>query len=132
MNTQFLVSPLTSQKLKEFGFNELCYSYYDENDKLCIDKKKKFRNKKLDAKYYTAPHYKDVMNWFERKYNISFEIKVDFYFLSDELVYLGKVFVPDGTPDGEEYIAVKSTALDCLTDLIRMILEALKLKKNKL
>ncbi len=52
--------------------------------------------------------------------------------MSDELVYLGKVFVPDGTPGGEEYIAVKSTALDCLTDLIRMILEALKFKKNKL
>lgn len=115
-----------AEKLKEFGFNELCHSYYDEKGKLCVDEKKKFRNKNLNAKSYTAPYYKNVLNWLENKYNISFEIKVDFYFSPHELAYFGHIFIPDDTSGSETYHTVKSTALDCINDMIRLTLQVLK------
>lgn len=131
MNAQSLVPVLTAEKLKDFGFNELCHSYYDEKGKLCTEKKKKFCNKKLDAKSCTAPYFYDVMNWLETKYYIHFEINVNFRFSPEDLVYIGTVFIPDGTPQGEKFSTAKSTAFDCINDLIKIVLEKLKLN-NKL
>lgn len=72
--------------LKEIGFDESCFGYWEKKNKLV--RTEKIRNKKISAKIKprsemytvfkcTAPVYDQVIDWFVEKHNIDISVKGD-------------------------------------------------------
>lgn len=79
------VLPNEALALKELGFNELCFAYYDGNHNLQYmynGKPEKFTEKRMgvsDSKWVgwiSAPTYAQAFKWFDKNYDLTKEYGV--------------------------------------------------------
>lgn len=71
MEKQFVPYEL-SVKLKELGFDEECFAWYDSNSFDTIELEFEYKNNKdlYFKESCTAPLYQQALDWFREKYNI--------------------------------------------------------------
>jgi len=106
-------------ELKELGFNEPCFRYYNYNGTHFFDYKPKTDDKNLTK----APLYQQAFRWFREKYdkygvvNIdlsnNLENKIFVYMIEDKLGYI--------IDRSEEYNTYEEAELDCLKKLIEIV-----------
>jgi hypothetical protein len=96
-------------KLKQLGFDEPCFGYYDEGGNLYTEMQE----------YLPAPLYQQAFRWFREKYNLK--------------GYVEPVEYLDGTPDtyhwsifnncnsGNDQLTHEEAELECLKKLIQII-----------
>jgi len=73
-------------KLKNLGFDELCFGYYTHNEKLCrydsTSTNVEFTpciHKNIYNLYCLAPLWQQAFDWFREKYNIDYSV-IPFYY----------------------------------------------------
>jgi len=106
-------------ELKELGFNEPCFRYYNYNGTHFFDYKPKTDDKNLTK----APLYQQAFRWFREKYdkygvvNIdlsnNLEDKIFVYMIEDKLGYI--------IDRSEEYNTYEEAELECLKKLIEIV-----------
>ena len=129
MNREF-INYEQALELKELGFDEPCFGYYDIKDnnlRLFFDNLQDAScNSDLkydDFKHCTAPLYQQAFRWFRKKHNLDSSvrdlykstIKVGYYFDIDE--YKGVKFQMDFDA---WYNTYEEAELDCLKKLIEI------------
>jgi hypothetical protein len=102
-----------SLDMKELGFNELCFGYYENGTFIfCYDS---VQESELLLNC-TAPLYQQAFRFFREKYKIRF-------FLQSGMSDLGeffKVIFPDGEQRGVSYPIYEEAELECLKKLIEI------------
>jgi len=63
--------------LKELGFDEPCFGYYEYSKKFLITDSVFYTNSELKNNGITTPLYQQAFRWFREKYNLFCEIKID-------------------------------------------------------
>jgi hypothetical protein len=94
--------------LKELGFNEPCFGYYDEGGNLYTEMQE----------YLLAPLYQQSFRWFREKHSLQHEIVYD---MSDDLTNKVYVYIVFGTDRSEEYKTYEEAELACLDKLIEIV-----------
>jgi hypothetical protein len=60
--------------LKELGFDEPCFGYYNVSNQELIEDLSNNRTGNDDSRWASAPLYQQAFRWFREKYNISYSI----------------------------------------------------------
>jgi hypothetical protein len=63
--------------LKELGFDEPCFGYYEYSKKFLITDSVFYTNSELKNNGITTPLYQQAFRWFREKYNLFCEIQID-------------------------------------------------------
>jgi len=113
--------------LKELGFDEPCFGYYNYNGTHFFDYKPKTDDKNLTK----APLYQQAFRWFREKHNIDAWVQP---FVSEKH---GKPFLPDESyayyifedgvyvADGVNFLDSEEAELACLKKLIKIVKQQL-------
>lgn len=107
-----------AKELKELGFEEACFGFYSENEKLIID-----YAPKSDKTLLHAPLCQQVFKWFRNKHNILGEIN----YSQTNGKYIGKISiisVYNSSCFTTEFKTYEEAQLECLKKMIE------KLKQN--
>lgn len=108
MNKEF-VGYTQALALKELGFDEPCFGYYDEGGNLYTEM----------VEVLKAPLYQQAFRWFREKHDLEHEILYD---LGNDLtnkVYLYSIYVTDNR--SEEYKTYEEAESACLDKLIEIV-----------
>ena len=108
-----------SLELKELGFDEPCFGYFDPLYKQLVVWEKESTNS--SSNWVSAPLYQQAFRWFREKHNLdSFvkhlyiqTVKVGYYFGIDE--YKGKEY------QSEHFKTYEEAELECLKKLIEIV-----------
>jgi hypothetical protein len=103
------VSYTQALALKELGFDEECFGYYDEGGNLYTEM----------VEVLKAPLYQQAFRWFREKHGLEHEILYD---LGNDLtnkVYLYSIYVTDNR--SEEYKTYEEAEQACLDKLIEIV-----------
>jgi hypothetical protein len=120
-----------SLELKELGFDEPCFWWYDFEKEL---RKDRIGVNSINSKYFlngnscSAPLYQQAFRWFREKYNIVHEINV--YSTSDGYSYSYKLLLKKYTPfidAHNSWIEYEEAELECLKKLIEIVKEKKKI-----
>ena len=124
--------------LKELGFNEPCFGYYDGNRNLQLIYNgipEKFTEKRMGLAnsvwvgWISAPLYQQAFRWFREKYGLTFTIRRHFncYNITEILEYNniddGNVEIELNGLDWEDFNSYEEAELECLKKLIEIIKE---------
>ena len=100
--------------LKELGFDEPCFGYYNYNGSHLFKYKPKTDDKNLNK----APLYQQAFRWFRDKHQLQHEIVYD---MSDDLINKVYVYTIFGIDRSEEYKTYEEAESACLDKLIEII-----------
>ena len=120
MNLNELFIPYEeSVELKELGFDEPCFGFYDESLYFPNNENQygTFCNQPLDVPSCSAPLYQQAFRWFREKYGLRFFIQSG---MSD-LGEFFKVIFPDGEQRNMSYNTYEEAELACLKKLIEIV-----------
>ncbi len=105
-------------ELKELGFNEPCFDFYDNNQELFYNHENKEKIHVGDG--VNAPLYQQAFRWFREKYGLGSIIQPTY---SETNQY--KVFHLKGITKGEstsiEFKTYEEAELECLKKLIEIV-----------
>ena len=111
--------------LKELGFDEPCFGYFQENKiKVIIDNSGLITNSNFskifseDRFRLVTPLYQQAFRWFRDKHSLQHEIVYD---MSNDLTHNVYVYTVFGTDRSEEYKTYEEAELDCLKKLIEIV-----------
>ena len=109
-------------ELKELGFDEPCFGYYDPNKKFEYLNWETFKDFPYLAKnsewqdLYGAPTYSQAFRWFREKYALCIVIKP----IDDKNLELGYNLLKNGLMMGS-YLTYEEAELACLQKLIVIV-----------
>jgi hypothetical protein len=109
-----------SLDMKEIGFDEPCFGYYNGQGNYIGEEGKmnSYCNKLgMHGAYCTAPTYSQAFRFFREKYKIRFIIQSS---MSD-LGEFFKVIFPNGEQRGVSYNTYEEAELECLVKLIDIV-----------
>jgi hypothetical protein len=121
-------------ELKQLGFDEPCFAFYNYNSQLCRymnpDKDwnslnhQQLKNSKITLPdTHTAPTYSQAFRWFREKYDLHNGI----YPYYDEYEFQIKDFrLPTNTPINGGLMKYEEAELECLQKLIKIVKEQQK------
>jgi hypothetical protein len=116
--------------LKELGFDEPCFWWYDFEKEL---RKDRIGVNSINSKYFlngsscSAPLYQQAFKWFREKYDLTWEHQFDDSNIS---LYVGEITYPDNNLDFFKIIEVEydgynkayeEAELECLKKLIEIV-----------
>ena len=129
MNKEF-VPQEQSLDLKELGFDEPCFGFYQENNNL-VNKLIQKKQKEQDEFSELAPLYQQAFRWFREKYNLQcsinfyseslgikkvpnhYEIQID-YLSNNKWCYFENI-------NNKIYLTYEEAELECLKKLIEIV-----------
>lgn len=124
MNKEF-VSYDQALKLKELGFDEPCFGYYNNLGNYVEDYGKTNSNcNKLGmyGKYCTAPLYSQIFRWFREKHNLISNIDCLHYGCTLEMnTFIYKIVEKTGSGTYDIYDTYEEAELACLEKLIEIV-----------
>lgn len=107
MEEQFVPYEL-ALKLKELGFKEDCFRYYNVHGEL---------GNSFNLSTTVAPLWQQAFDWFREKHNIYFTVDYGIDFIDNS-----KYWVFDkGYPNNTKYKTYEEARLECLKELIKRI-----------
>jgi hypothetical protein len=115
--------------LKELGFNEPCFGYYRNNEKVtltAIDYDNLHSNNDLPPQYYSAPTFSQAFRWFREKYKLVNYIEYyaewnfEIFRIDDKIAEVQDDVNVDYTFKGGTY---EEAELECLRKLIEIVNE---------
>lgn len=115
-----------SMELKELGFNEFCFGYYNNAGWFISDygtDNSNLNKPGMHGKYCSAPLYQQVFRWFRKKENIHYNISTNLTYGYDYTLY----FKNKKNINSIFYKTYSKTELACLDNLIKFC----KNKKEK-
>jgi len=120
-----------AEQLKELGFDEKCFGFYQNDESLAIGLEEKdmqhFTNKRaLKSETYQciAPLYSQAFDWFREKYQLFSSIKPSFCNNSSSIIFL--YYYINNNEDFTcivEYKTYQEAQLACLDKLIELVKE---------
>jgi hypothetical protein len=105
-------------ELKQLGFDEPCFAFYDESLYFPNNENQygTFCNQKLDASSCSAPTYSQAFRWFRDKYGLCIVIKP----IDDKKLDLGYNLLKNGLIMNA-HLTYEGAELACLRNLIKIV-----------
>jgi hypothetical protein len=127
MNKEF-VPQTQALALKELGFDESCFGYYNVHNQELIEDLSNNRTGNNDSRWVSAPLYQQAFRWFREKYGHYSEIRVGCTQIDGSIGYAWWVWKPwsfeEWSPEvpGEEwsYYDYEEAETACLDKLIEI------------
>jgi hypothetical protein len=107
-------------ELKQLGFDEKCFSFYDKYEDLYESEGYYSYKDNVCSDEVVAPLYQQAFRWFREKYKVRFFIESG---MSSNWGEFFKVIFPDGEQRGMSYITYEEAELACLKKLIEIVKE---------
>jgi hypothetical protein len=112
--------------LKELGFDEPCFGYYEYSKNFLITDSVFYTNSELKNNGITTPLHQQAFRWFREKYNLFCEIKID---RTTEPKFCFDIFQYEHFGNYEKieveewylYRTQEEAELECLKELIRIV-----------
>jgi len=125
MNIEFIPYEQSSV-LKELGFDEECFAYYDNNNIFIIDRNSKiehknttYLNNELFKGVVLAPLYQQAFRWFREKYNLKGHVEAVEYLDLTPDTYHWCIF--NKCNSGYDLLTHEESELECLKKLIEIV-----------
>ena len=105
--------------LKELGFNEPCFGYYDNKQQI-------FYNSLMLSNHSSAPTFSQAFRWFREKYNLHSQTPSTCVEESDRIFYNNPIYDELDSivfESMEQYTSYEEAELECLKKLIEIVKE---------
>ena len=115
--------------MKELGFDESCFTLFDQNKDLCMHliKGKGIKNSQKrigDSNWIAAPLYQQAFKWFREKYNFEgIPQRADDYYWYKFDIYRYEDNCKKYVMDYQQYSTYEEAELECMKKLIEIINE---------
>lgn len=118
--------------LKELGFDEPCFGYYDDNLELFLFKYFNYNSTKI----VSAPMWQHTFRWFREKYNLNVTVITNYSKVNSKLIKsyrVGIIILKNKAIDSYflrpkndklsfiEFITYEEAELECLKKLIKIV-----------
>jgi hypothetical protein len=128
MNKEF-VPYEQALELKELGFDEPCFGYYNVSNQELIEDLSNNRTGNDDSRWASAPLYQQAFRFFREKYDKYGVVNIDFFYLSNNLedkifVYMIEDKLGYIIDRSEEYNTYEEAEFECLNKLIEIVKNA--------
>jgi hypothetical protein len=114
-----------SLDMKELGFDEPCFGYYNVSNQELIEDLSNNRTGNDDSRWASAPLYSQAFRWFREKYNLNVFIQNGtsswMAFIGNTPSYIPFVDEVEGSNEFKGHNTYEEAELACLNKLIEIV-----------
>jgi hypothetical protein len=114
--------------LKELGFDEPCFGYYNVSNQELIEDLSNNRTGNDDSRWASAPLYQQCFRWFREKHNLNVFIQNGtsswMAFIGNTPSYIPFVDEVEGSNEFKGHNTYEEAELECLIKLIEIVKNA--------
>jgi hypothetical protein len=126
MTQEFVPYELAS-RMKQLGFDELCFAYFKDEEFQYPNPYEPFKNSEQKSWFVTAPLYQQAFRWFRKRCSIHCEITQTTDWEEDNeswnfVIYKYRLGNNDGMKDSDvDFNTYEEAELECLEKLIEIV-----------